>query len=310
VGTAQGLVENLIAIHCCALRADDFRRWSPHPGTVVWSPFSNLWLYGMTTDVLAARAAGLRVALGSDWSPSGTKHVLGELKVADLHNHDALGGALSDRDLVEMVTANPGDALAGPWETPAGRLVDGALGDVLVVADRDADPWRNLIAATEHDVDLVVVGGRARYGRRELMAAAGATPVQPVVVAGETRAVSIPRLDDPATGWPLSEIRAGLNAVRADPGRAVRDARDRGDAWAAAVAAGQPDPPAPPLVVVPDMPTAETAAGGLPADPSAVKIPPLDRLWHDRAFFDRVDANPIHGGALSGLRDYYPEGAP
>ena len=50
-------------------------------GAIAWSPFSNLWLYGETTDVPAARDAGIKVCLGSDWAPSGTKHVLGELKV-------------------------------------------------------------------------------------------------------------------------------------------------------------------------------------------------------------------------------------
>jgi 5-methylthioadenosine/S-adenosylhomocysteine deaminase len=310
LATAQGLVENLIAIHCNALDGSDFARWSPRPGTLVWSPFSNLWLYGQTTDVVAARDAGLRLALGSDWAPSGTKHVLGELKVADLWNRSRLGGAFTERELVEMVTANPGDALAGPWSVPVGRLIEGALGDVIVVSDRDADPWRNLITATEHDVDLVVVGGRPRYGRRELMEAAGADPLQSLTIAGERRAVSLHRIGDPATGWPVADIRAELNAVRSDPGKAVSDTRDRAAAFAAAVSAGQPVPPAPPLVVVGDMATADTASGGVPADPSKVKIPPLDRLWHDRGFFARVDANPIHGGALSGLRAYYPEGAP
>ena len=58
----------------------------------MWSPFSNLWLYGATTDVAAARARGLRLCLGSDWAPSGTKNLLGELKVADLYNRASLDG--------------------------------------------------------------------------------------------------------------------------------------------------------------------------------------------------------------------------
>jgi cytosine/adenosine deaminase-related metal-dependent hydrolase len=41
--------------------------------TIVWSPLSNLLLYGKTTDVAAARTAGLTIALGSGWSPSGSK---------------------------------------------------------------------------------------------------------------------------------------------------------------------------------------------------------------------------------------------
>ena len=63
----------------------------------MWSPFSNLWLYRDTTDVLAARAAGVRVCLGADWSPSGSKNLLGELKVADMWNRTSSAGELSDR---------------------------------------------------------------------------------------------------------------------------------------------------------------------------------------------------------------------
>ena len=67
------------AIHCTALRKADYHEWPPHGGSVIWSPFSNLWLYRDTTDVVAARDAGVRVCLGADWSPSGSKNLMGEL---------------------------------------------------------------------------------------------------------------------------------------------------------------------------------------------------------------------------------------
>jgi cytosine/adenosine deaminase-related metal-dependent hydrolase len=307
---AGGLRENLIAIHCCALDSSAFGRWSKKPGSVVWSPFSNLWLYGTTTDVVAAHQAGMRICLGSDWGPSGTKHVLGELKVADLHNRKALGGHFTDRELVEMATANPGDALAGPWGEQAGRIAAGNIADLTVVSRRSADPWRNLITATETDVTLVIVGAKAVYGTAELMKATGAAPTGPVVVRGQSRRVSIPRRDQPTQQWPVSEIKAELNQVRANPGGAVSHAKDAADAWVASAVTAPPGAtlPPPPLVMVPDMPTAETMLGGLPPEPGKIRIPPLDGLVHDGAFFTRVDANPVHGGALSGLRAYYPNG--
>ncbi len=84
---AQCVGNGLVGIHSTALAADDFREWEARGGgAIVWSPFSNLWLYGGTTDVMAARAAGLRVCLGSDWTPSGTRNVLGELKIAATWN--------------------------------------------------------------------------------------------------------------------------------------------------------------------------------------------------------------------------------
>ena len=77
----------------------------------MWSPFSNLWLYRGTTDVLAARAAGVRICLGADWSPSGSKNLLGELKVVDLWNRTKLGGELTAQEICAMATCNPADAI-------------------------------------------------------------------------------------------------------------------------------------------------------------------------------------------------------
>jgi 5-methylthioadenosine/S-adenosylhomocysteine deaminase len=87
-------------IHCTALGEPQFEEWEQiaedvdaaedvegeENGTIIWSPFSNLWLYRATTAVVAARDKGMRVCLGSDWSPSGSKNLLGELKVADMWN--------------------------------------------------------------------------------------------------------------------------------------------------------------------------------------------------------------------------------
>lgn len=220
--SAQCLQRGLVAVHTGALDATHYARWrsvvgppagSP-VGTVVWSPFSNLWLYGETTDVPAAHSAGISVCLGTDWGPSGTRNLLGELKVARLHG-DANGWGLTDHDLVRMVTSAPGDALARAWQSPIGRLVPGALGDLVVVARRTDDPWTNLVTAREQDVQLVVVDSLPRWGTTALMAAAGAT-------ASSTTSV------------PMGKVRRRLPSrqrVRpeADPGDQFRPERPR---WA------------------------------------------------------------------------------
>ena len=75
-----------------------------HGGSIVWSPLSNLLLYGATARVDEAKRAGVRIGLGSDWSPSGSKNLLGELKVAWLYSQHLLDGLFSARDLVAMAT--------------------------------------------------------------------------------------------------------------------------------------------------------------------------------------------------------------
>ncbi len=281
------LRERLVAIHGTALGGEQFGRWSAHPGSLVWSPFSNLWLYRATTDVAGAHAAGIRVCLGSDWGPSGSKNVLGELKVADLWNRQHLDRAFSDRELCEMVTANPADALG--WQDRVGRLRPGLEADVLVVEDRTDDPYRNLIESTERDVRLVLVGGKARFGRTPLMRAAAAEAIEPIPQAGRGRSISLAGGPD-AMSW--RSVVETLEAVRADP-QAALAAADR------ARARGEE-----PFELIPDMPAGRLDRA---ADLSNVVLPPLDTFRHDAAFFRALerDRAPILDGLLDGLSSYY-----
>jgi 5-methylthioadenosine/S-adenosylhomocysteine deaminase len=65
--TAGCLQPRFIAVHANAVDPAVYSHWKS-PGAIAWSPFSNLWLYGQTTDVPAARAQGISVCLGSDWA--------------------------------------------------------------------------------------------------------------------------------------------------------------------------------------------------------------------------------------------------
>jgi hypothetical protein len=79
-------------IHAAGLLPEDFDVLARQHGSMIWSPLSNLLLYGSTARVDAARAAGVKIGLGSDWSPTGSKNLLGELKVAWLYSQHLLNG--------------------------------------------------------------------------------------------------------------------------------------------------------------------------------------------------------------------------
>jgi 5-methylthioadenosine/S-adenosylhomocysteine deaminase len=303
--SAGCLAPGLMAVHATALTAADFAAWQKQvadsqpgqQGTVVWSPFSNLFLYHVTTDVKAAHDAGLRIALGSDWAPSGTKHVLGELKVADLVKPD---GAFSDADLCAMVTANAGDALAWAWDRPrVGRLLPGAEADLVVMQQRDDDVHRNLIEATERQIRLVLVRGTPFYGTPQLMSAAGAKDADPITVAGVKRQVVVrqPGRADAQLDW--AGVLKRLEEVRKDPIGAWHASQDALASWGGAL-----DDPDAPLAIFGDMPEGDIGVMGAVAEPPPnVKIPRLDSLVHDKRFFDAVDrAGPPE---LAGLRQYY-----
>jgi 5-methylthioadenosine/S-adenosylhomocysteine deaminase len=301
------LQPGLIGVHAGALSAAEFEAWQDKvsdtapdgKGTVVWSPFSNLWLYHETTDVVTARDKGLRIALGSDWAPSGTKHVLGELKLADLLNREAFDGAFSDAELCEMVTANPGAALAVALEHPLGRLERNAAADLVVMERHHQDVHRNLIEATERHVQLVVIRGQPFYGIPALVRAAGVTGADEITVDGRRRALVVkqPGRPDAALNW--RGVRARLEEVRDDPIGAWREAEEALAAWGGAL-----DDPDAPLVIFGDMPEGDLGLLGAADEPPAdLVVPRLDSLTHDARFFAAIErAGPPE---LQGLADYY-----
>src|SRR5436190_9113639 len=109
-GDDWAIRRSLAGIHCVALKPEDFETLARHDGSMVWSPLSNLLLYGATADVKAAKEAGVRIGIGPDWGPSGSKNVLGELKTARLASHVA-GDVFSDRELVALATRNAAEVL-------------------------------------------------------------------------------------------------------------------------------------------------------------------------------------------------------
>jgi cytosine/adenosine deaminase-related metal-dependent hydrolase len=296
VEAAGGLQERLVAIHATALGTSEFSRWaSEGAGAIVWSPFSNLWLYRDTTRVDLARDEGVLVCLGADWGPSGSKNVLGELKVADLWNRTRLGGAFSDLELCRMVTSNAGDALGRAWGDRIGRIRPGLAADLLVTSPRNDDPYRNLIESTERHVRLVLVGGRAAFGNEVLMGEAGAGSREPILVAGIERAIAMtdPAIPEADKTW--EQVLDDLEAARSDPARAFERSLTipRGEA---------------PLELLLDMPEGEGAADiAVPRDAGAVVVPPIDSIFHDAAFLAALgpDRAPILNGLLEGLDAYY-----
>jgi cytosine/adenosine deaminase-related metal-dependent hydrolase len=103
----KGLImDETVVIHGTALDSSQFEKMAEKGAGLVWSPISNLLLYGDTTDVVAADNAGVTISIAPDWGPSGSKSNLHELKTADLWNSDILGGHFSDYELAQMVTSN------------------------------------------------------------------------------------------------------------------------------------------------------------------------------------------------------------
>jgi cytosine/adenosine deaminase-related metal-dependent hydrolase len=296
------LDKTFIGIHCNAIADAEWQRWAKsQAGTLVWSPFSNFWLYGMTTDIVAAKKQAVSVCIGSDWGPSGSKNVQGEIKVAKLVSQQ-LGFGLSDRELVAMVTSNPGDALSRCWKKTIGRLQPGAFGDVVVLRkSSDKSVWTQIVESTELDVRLVVYAGVPRYGEAKLMQTAGLTGSSVITIRGTRRRFAIPDPANPAAAWSWRDITKRIDTVRKDPAAALKHANAHRRAYA-----GRLDAPDAPLELVLDMPNgAFQFAGDLSSHASQIVIPPLPSLVHDRAYLASIKGRGFHGGLLNKLAPFY-----
>ena len=214
-GSSWAISPSLVGIHCAALQKADFATLAEHGGSMVWSPLSNYLLYGATADVAAAKAAKVKIALGPDWSPTGSKSLLGELKAAHVASK-MLGNVFSDEEIVRMATSVAAEILN--WTKNAGSIEAGKLADLVVISRpvTAGKEYAALIAAHETDVALVIIGGTARYGTPALMKKAGSATGESFKVGGQARSAfwddpnGDPNIDKIDLGEATSTLKAAL----------------------------------------------------------------------------------------------------
>jgi 5-methylthioadenosine/S-adenosylhomocysteine deaminase len=179
------LTSATVIIHGTALTRDQLGQAKDAGARLVWSPQSNLRLYGETTRAADALDVGLPMALGADWLPSGSLSLLAEMKVArqELVNQ---GRPITAKQLVTMVTAGAAD-VAGLGEK-LGSIAVGRAADLVVMARQDSDAYESVCRSTPADVELVMIGGDLVYGRQDWvggLASDAADPdLEPVIAWG------------------------------------------------------------------------------------------------------------------------------
>lgn len=219
---------------------------------LIWSPFSNLILYSQTLDIAAALQAGVTIAIGSDWLPTGTKSVLEEVKIArryilkDVDGEGllrAFGGetqsqAKMDEVLFRMMTENPARMInhsdiqvgevtranpSGYSEAAVGTIAPGAMASVIVASHQDANPYTNLVKMTnEKDINLVVIDGKPAYGNRsylDLLGLQGKYELLPVDSAAHST-VQVTREMTPPEPTAESKLQYVVALIRSFAGQA------------------------------------------------------------------------------------------
>ena len=196
---ARGLLRPGVSlIHAGGIKPEGFAEMAKAGVGLVWSPRSNIELYGDTANVAAAHATAVTIALAPDWSPTGSDGLLGELNYASVWNQTQAPLVFTEHDLVNMATSNAA-GLVG-LGSRIGSLAPGYAADLIVVTeDRvgDAhspspakDAYWILTHSTPRDLQLVVIGGDAVYGDPALLKqAAPGSSAEPLDVCGTPKAV-------------------------------------------------------------------------------------------------------------------------
>lgn len=181
------ITDALCGIHSTALHLEDFREMAHRGASIVWSPLSNYLLYGDTIRLYDAKESGVLMGMGCDWAPSGSKNLLGELKVAWIASQRH-GELFSPEELVAMVTRNAAQILK--WDQVLGTIEPGKRADFVCINGKQGDDYLRLIEARETTITLVVVDGVPRVGQPWLMEQFG-PGTEEITVGRSTRLLNL-----------------------------------------------------------------------------------------------------------------------
>jgi 5-methylthioadenosine/S-adenosylhomocysteine deaminase len=186
------LIPGVAIIHGVALQPENFTEMAANGVSLIWSPRSNLELYGNTAAVAAAKAAKVPIALSPDWSPTGSDGLLAELNYAAAWNETQKPRPFTDRELFAMATTVPA-AIVG-LSHRLGAIEPGHDADLIVIHPNATgakhDAWWNLTHATAAQVSLVMIDGDPVWGDPDLLEKLSPShPAEKVEVCGTTKAV-------------------------------------------------------------------------------------------------------------------------
>lgn len=164
--TRGGLRRNLVIIHGVALTEADLADIAAADASVVWCPESNVWLLDAIMDLPAAHRLGVRVALGTDTSMTGSANLLEEMRLAEIHSAAYRGFRLSREEIFRQATLNAA-AVCGLAGT-VGAVRAGFSADLILLRDDPAaDPLDRLFDSTPKDLALVIARGLPLLGDPE-----------------------------------------------------------------------------------------------------------------------------------------------
>lgn len=155
-----------VLIHAVSLTSLELQEAALTGAKIVWSPSSNMALYGTTAPIGEILQLGITVGLGPDWTVSGEDDMLAEMRFALDWAQTEGEPAVTPEALFHMATDWGADAVG--LQDSIGRLAPGMRADIVVFGRVDPDPYRSVATSTAADVHLVLIDGKAYYGDSEV----------------------------------------------------------------------------------------------------------------------------------------------
>lgn len=156
-------------IHGVGLNAADIAEMAASDVELIWSPRTNITLYGDTARVSTYARLGATIGIGTDWLRSGSMNMLRELACADSFNQNHLDGFFPDEQLWLMATRNTATALG--FGDQIGTIATGYVADLALYDGRTNALHRAVIGAGAGDVLLVLRAGEPMFGDTTLVSA-------------------------------------------------------------------------------------------------------------------------------------------
>ena len=179
-------------IHSIGLQAVDYATMAAAGTHMVWSTRTNVSLYGDTARAQIAARLGVKIALGTDWTVSGSMNMLRELRCADTLNKSYDGNYFTDHDLWTMATAN--GALVTATDDAIGSIQPGLYADLAIFDGKTNGLYRAVIDANPDDVVLVMRAGKPIYGDKsiiDLVPTTGGPACDALDVCGRSKSVCL-----------------------------------------------------------------------------------------------------------------------
>ncbi len=166
----RDLVQPISAfIHGVGLLPTDIAEMAAEEVELIWSPRTNITLYGDTARVTEYARLGATIGLGTDWIASGSMNMLRELACVDGLNQNQLDGFFPDEQIWLMATRNTAKALG--MEDLVGTIATGMTADIAIFDARTHRDHRAVIMGAPEGVALVMRGSDVMYGDAALVAA-------------------------------------------------------------------------------------------------------------------------------------------